>query len=387
MPEQQGGTEAEVVEDTSPHAAKGETPQDKKEETAQEKAISLSMVSLVAAAETVGGFGPFPDTQVEVSCHKHDCARHLAWTAHTHDCNLSELVHLRAHLGCPCSRVQPAGPCNLWRQLIATAGCKLHTALEAAYAKLQPGTVPVEQRWSLACCLSSITGAWQGAKIEFLPKVLPFLYVTFDHWRCAQRAAMAAKISKEYLPWYAQLREAVGQQDGGVAHPMALIFDSAMGSRPGQQTGAPAQGDSWAPKLPENITRPADDTALCFMPVSAAGCACTMGGGSSLGILCALQCRLATSPREDSNAMPPRCSHLCCWPGLLTRLVKRDRGGGAKGRVLPERCLCMLAARAWVSCNTNAVCNCCVTGLGVGRSRELQTDLLSGTDDHLLEAR
>ena len=91
---------------------------------------------------------------------------------------------------------------------------------------------------------------------------------------------MAAKISKEYLLWYAQLREAVGQQDGGAAHPMALIFDSAMGSRPGPQTGMPAQGDSWAPKLPENITRPADDTALCFMSVSAAACwLCSHEGG------------------------------------------------------------------------------------------------------------
>ena len=67
MPEQQGGkTEAEIVEDTGPHAGKDEAPQDKKEETAQEKAISLSMVSLVAAAETLGGFGPFSDTQVKL---------------------------------------------------------------------------------------------------------------------------------------------------------------------------------------------------------------------------------------------------------------------------------------------------------------------------------
>eukprot|EP00891_Asterochloris_glomerata_P006380 jgi/Astpho2/6380/e_gw1.00091.15.1_t len=78
---------------------------------------------------------------------------------------------------------------------------------------------------------------------------------------------MAARISKDYLPWYAQLREVVGQQDGSAAHPMALIFDSAMGSRPGQQAGTPAPGDGWAPKLAENITRPADDAALCFMPV------------------------------------------------------------------------------------------------------------------------
>ncbi len=83
---------------------------------------------------------------------------------------------------------------------------------------------------------------------------------------------MAARISKDYLPWYAQLREVVGQQDGGAAHPMALIFDSAMGSRPGQQAGTPAPGDGWAPKLAENTTRPADDAALCFMPVSAAAC-------------------------------------------------------------------------------------------------------------------
>lgn len=64
MPEQQGGkTEAEVVEDTGPHPGK-----DEKEETEEEKAISLSMVSLVAGAETMGGFGPFPDTQVGLSC-------------------------------------------------------------------------------------------------------------------------------------------------------------------------------------------------------------------------------------------------------------------------------------------------------------------------------
>ena len=81
---------------------------------------------------------------------------------------------------------------------------------------------------------------------------------------------MAAKISKDYLPWYAQLREAVGHRDGGMGHPMALIFDSHMGKRPNQQTGKLARSDGWAPKLLKNITRPADDTALCFMPVSAA---------------------------------------------------------------------------------------------------------------------
>ena len=56
------------MEDMAPHVGEAKTPQDKKEETAQEKAISLSMVSLVAAAETLGGFGPFPDTQVRLSC-------------------------------------------------------------------------------------------------------------------------------------------------------------------------------------------------------------------------------------------------------------------------------------------------------------------------------
>ena len=65
MPEQQSEkTEAEVVEDLGPQVDKEETPQDKSEETGQEKVVSLSMVSLVAAAETIGGFGPFPDTQV-----------------------------------------------------------------------------------------------------------------------------------------------------------------------------------------------------------------------------------------------------------------------------------------------------------------------------------
>ena len=79
MPEEQGGTtEAEVVEDMDPHAGKGETPQDKKEEAAQEQAISLSMVSLVAAAETIGGFGPFPDTQVEPSCQQ-KLTVHITW--------------------------------------------------------------------------------------------------------------------------------------------------------------------------------------------------------------------------------------------------------------------------------------------------------------------
>ena len=81
---------------------------------------------------------------------------------------------------------------------------------------------------------------------------------------------MAARISKDYLPWYAQLREAIGHQDGGVAHPMALIFDSTMGNRPGQHNGKPARSDGWAITLPENTSRPADDIALCFMPVSAA---------------------------------------------------------------------------------------------------------------------
>ena len=116
---------------------------------------------------------------------------------------------------------------------------------------------------------------------------------------------MATKISKEYLSWYAQLREAVGQKDGGVAHPMALIFDSAMGSRPETQTGTPAPGDSWAPQLPENITRPADDTALCFMPVSAAVCQLCWRdrSGFVLGMLCASQCTLATFPSEKSDAV------------------------------------------------------------------------------------
>ena len=68
MPEQQRGeTEAEGAEGSGSQVGKEETPQDKKEETAQEKAVSLSMVSLVAAMETIGGFGPFPDTQVELS--------------------------------------------------------------------------------------------------------------------------------------------------------------------------------------------------------------------------------------------------------------------------------------------------------------------------------
>eukprot|EP00891_Asterochloris_glomerata_P005158 jgi/Astpho2/5158/e_gw1.00073.15.1_t len=78
---------------------------------------------------------------------------------------------------------------------------------------------------------------------------------------------MAARISKDYLPWYAQLREAIGHQDGGVAHPMALIFDSTMGNRPGQHNGKPARSDGWAITLPENTSRPADDIGLCFMPV------------------------------------------------------------------------------------------------------------------------
>ena len=102
---------------------------------------------------------------------------------------------------------------------------------------------------------------------------------------------MAARISKEYLPWYAQLREAVGHRDGGVAHPMALIFDSTMGNRPGQQTSKPARSDGWAPKLPENITRPADDTALCFMPVRAAVWRCARTSVCvRFGMLCRLQC-------------------------------------------------------------------------------------------------
>ena len=61
---------------------------------------------------------------------------------------------------------------------------------------------------------------------------------------------------------------------------MALIFDSTMGNRPSQHISKSAQLYSWAPKLPENITRPADDTALCFMPVRSAVCgSCTRTSG------------------------------------------------------------------------------------------------------------
>ena len=241
------------------------------------------------------------------------------------DGNLSEPVLFREQLACPCSRMQPAGPFNLWRRLTAPADCKLQSALEAAYTKTATRANP--------CRTPSVLSFQQHRTMSVRQtkclSLFRFPCVVSDQWRCVQRAEIAAKISKEYLSWYVQLREAVGQKDGGVAHPMALIFDSAMGSRPGHQTGTSAPGDSWAPQLPENITRPADDTALCFMPVSAAVCQLCWRNGSGLGMLCASQCTLATCPSERCSCPgavfhAAGSAHSLGWPHAIS--VARQQG-------------------------------------------------------------
>ena len=135
---------------------------------------------------------------------------------------------------------------------------------------------------------------------------------------------MAAKISKDYLPWYAQLREAVGHRDGGVADPMALIFDSTMGNRPIGQTVKLARSDDWAPKLPENITRPADDTGLCFMPVSAAVWRLCLHDWCPSGYAVYTAMHMEATLHSDNSGakLPCKLLSLCCQPGML----KSDQG-------------------------------------------------------------
>ena len=121
MPEQRcGKTEAGVVDFTGPQVGKEDTPPDK-EGTAPEKAASLSMVSLVAAAETIGGFGPFPDTQVELPAGKDESAQPLMLIKHAHDRNRRVCAFQGvACMSFLCAWVQPATARGLWYWLTAS---------------------------------------------------------------------------------------------------------------------------------------------------------------------------------------------------------------------------------------------------------------------------
>ena len=71
-------------------------------------------------------------------------------------------------------------------------------------------------------------------------------------------------------------------------------------------------------------------------------------------------------------------AHVSGWSNAIRLLHDRARDARAAPVHACSVCVSLLQVKA--------VCNCCDTGFGVGRSSEDQTYLLCRNDDHFLEA-
>lgn len=103
-----------------------------------------------------------------------------------------------------------------------------------------------------------------------------------------QRAAVAVNISEVFIPYYRSMRPFVELPDGGLLHPMPLIFDSTLGKKPMAVSASgtpPSTGTSWDYPELDNITRPESNTTLAFMTVSS--CRAVRHYAGSLPSLCA----------------------------------------------------------------------------------------------------
>lgn len=78
-----------------------------------------------------------------------------------------------------------------------------------------------------------------------------------------QRDAVAQNLTEVFIPYYRQVRQVVELPDGGLQNPMPIIFDSMLGSKP---VGA-GNADTWQYPVLATVTRPIDNTSLCYMTV------------------------------------------------------------------------------------------------------------------------
>eukprot|EP00891_Asterochloris_glomerata_P006024 jgi/Astpho2/6024/fgenesh1_pm.00084_%23_11_t len=103
--------------------------------------------------------------------------------------------------------------------------------------------------------------------------------------------------SEVFIPYYRSMRPFVELPDGGLLHPMPLIFDSTLGKKPMAVSASgtpPSTGTSWDYPELDNITRPESNTTLAFMTVLELGALIRTGQISSVELTNVFQQRLKT---------------------------------------------------------------------------------------------